>query len=253
MSTMSGPFGEVAFVRQSRALRIRRLLLARASVLVAQTEEGAEELRSLAPAQPVVVVPNPIPVPAELPELPGGRVAVYSGRLAKIKNLTTLLHAWTQVADQLPDARLVLVGDAGAGDRTGDDLRRQISSDARLSASVSITGWVDDVGPYLDRSDVFVLPSAGEGLSNSLLEACARGRVAVVSDIPGNIEVVGADYPLVFNSDDVDALARCLGLALTDPAAREDARRRIADRLARFSHPAVIEKLERQLLRTRGA
>ena len=48
-STSTGPHGEVAFVRASRLRRFRCALLSRASTLIAQTEQGANELLGTRP------------------------------------------------------------------------------------------------------------------------------------------------------------------------------------------------------------
>jgi glycosyltransferase involved in cell wall biosynthesis len=76
---------------------------------------------------------------------------------------------------------------AGGGD---DTAWRRLANQLGCSDSVSFLGHVKDVKSLYLSACIFVLPSRGEGLSNALLEAQSYGIPAVVSDIPGNCEVV---------------------------------------------------------------
>src|SRR5207302_10423800 len=60
-----------------------------------------------------------------------------------------------------------------------------------LEGRVRFTGAVDDVADALRATDVFVLPSVAEGMSNSLLEAMATGLPCLASDIGGNQDLLG--------------------------------------------------------------
>ncbi|MFH1337337.1 MAG: glycosyltransferase family 4 protein, partial [Nanoarchaeota archaeon] len=43
---------------------------------------------------------------------------------------------------------------------------------------------------YLNKADIFVLPSFAEGMSNALLEAIANGLPVIVTDVGGSKELV---------------------------------------------------------------
>ena len=59
------------------------------------------------------------------------------------------------------------------------------------SDTVKYLGVTDNVPLYLGRTNVvMVLPSYSEGLSRSLMEACAMGRPVIASNIPGCKETV---------------------------------------------------------------
>ena len=70
-STSTGHHGEAAFVRSSRVAPLRRALLRRASTLIAQTEQGADELKSLVPDRSVTVLSTPVCLPDVTPPLTG--------------------------------------------------------------------------------------------------------------------------------------------------------------------------------------
>ena len=111
------------------------------------------------------------------------------GRLAEVKNHQLLLAALAEVLRQAPTLReriaLLLVGDG--------PLKLMLQERVRelgLERQVHFFGDSDNVGPLLRRMNVFVLPSLGEGLSNTLLEAMASGIAVIATRVGGNPELV---------------------------------------------------------------
>jgi glycosyltransferase involved in cell wall biosynthesis len=84
---------------------------------------------------------------------------------------------------------------------------------------VRALGFREDTARLLAASDLFVLPSAREGLSLALLEAMGHGLPCVVSDDPGNREAVG-DAGVVHPVGDAPALAEALAALAADPDKR---------------------------------
>jgi glycosyltransferase involved in cell wall biosynthesis len=246
-STSTGSAGEAAFVCSSRLSRIRRAMLGRASVLIAQTDQGAAELRDLMPGARVAVVPTPVRLCPRVPPLPTAQSVVYTGRIVAGKNIDALLSLWPRVRARVHGAQLTLVGDGTPGDRHELTVRGMIATDPRLRESVTLTGWVPDVGPYLERAAIYVFPSSSEGMSNALLEACAFGRVVVASDIPSNRDVLGRDYPLLFDPRDSTQFEETLIAGLTQDALRMTAREQILGRVTRFGVPSVVDQIEELL------
>ncbi len=244
MATTSGSLGEAGFLLEGRLSGVRRPLVRRAAYLAAQTEQVAAELSDVVPKSRIVVVPNPVETVAPVPPLTGAPRAVYTGRLSEEKDLLRLLHAWRLVGEGRHGAMLTLVGDGGRHRSVEQQLRRAVSADAVLHATVTFTGWVPDVAPFLASADVYVLPSLTEGMSNSLLEACAWGRVVVASAIPPNMEVLGQAYPLLFDPGDTQGLADALRLALDDDGLREEARGLVTERVKAHSVDNVVARLE---------
>ena len=242
LSTSTGPLGEVAEASHGWRRHLRGRVLGRATWCVGQTEDAAAELRRLR-ADAVVIVPTPVVSPSRPPALDGGARALYTGRLARGKNLTALVHAWGHVLDVRPEARLTLAGAGIPGDATEAELRHLLAHDSRLATAVDMPGWVTDVGPLLRTRDVFVLLSDAEGMSNALLEATAHGRVCVVSDIPSNRAVLGDGHPLFAPTDDEQAIADVILRAFCDAEARSEALRRARAAAARSDVVAVCGRL----------
>jgi glycosyltransferase involved in cell wall biosynthesis len=212
-----------------------------AALVVGQHEAAADELRTL--ASRVAVLPNPVAA-VGAPALNGNAAVVFTGRLGHDKDLAGLLRAWRDVVALDPSARLELVGDAGRHEPAAEELRAMVASDEQLQRTVTFTGWVSDVGPYLAMADVFVLPTIEEGMSNSLLEACAYGRVIVASRIPANVAVLGDGHPLWFTVGNHAELTEALLRAMRDESARSSARAGALEAASRLTPERVIGAFE---------
>ncbi|MFJ3581391.1 glycosyltransferase [Streptomyces sp. NPDC090127] len=141
-----------------------------------------------------------------------GPIVVCVGRLCRQKGQDVLLAAWPAVLDQVPTARLVLVGEGPDGER----LR------AAAPPSVRFTGNVDDTAPWYRAADLVVLPSRWEGMALAPLEAMASGRPVVVSDVDGARESLppGHEPLCLVPSEDPAALAAAVGHLLGRPEQR---------------------------------
>lgn len=146
-------------------------------------------------------------------------VVLYTGQLRRLKALDRLVEAFACFLDNGGEGRLMLVGGAsGTNDASEDELRSQVRL-AGLDNAVTFTGRVDAVLPYLWASDVFVLPSEREGLSNSLAEAMACGLACVVPARPIGAEVLG-DAGLVPADNLPESLKEALVSLADDPDER---------------------------------
>jgi glycosyltransferase involved in cell wall biosynthesis len=224
-------------------------MVARASLLSPRPNRGgAEAADRIGAACADRCTPNPVDVPAEAPPLDGAPRAAFAGRLSVEKNLFLLLDAWRGVVAEIPQAHLTLFGEGGSFRSIEDELRRRVYSDPVLKQSVSLPGWVDDSASALAGSDVFVLPSSEEGMSNALLEACALGRVIVASDIPSNRSVLGGDYPFLVPPTNPTAFRSALLTAFNGSPLRENARFKVLEQVVPFSTPSIVERLEERLV-----
>ena len=88
------------------------------------------------------------------------------------------------------------------------------------------------------------LPSYGEGLPKTLLEAAAAGRPIVTTDVPGCREVVrDGDNGFLVPARDAQAVAHALEKLLLDPALRARFGRRGRERAeTEFSSSIVADQ-----------
>jgi len=142
------------------------------------------------------------------------------GRLTPVKDHASLLHAAAILRREHPDLgrrlRLLLVGD---GPLRGE-LEAQVAARG-LEEVVWLAGDRQDVPDLLQLMDVFALPSLGEGISNTVLEAMASGLPVVATAVGGNLELVrdGENGALVPSADPA-ALSGAIARVLVDEAGR---------------------------------
>lgn len=138
-------------------------------------------------------------------------IAVFTGRLVQEKRLHNLLSVWAAVRAARPDAELMIIGEG--------DQEAQLR--AMASPGVHLLGAKPDVARYLQASDVFVLPSAAEGLSIAMLEAMSSGLAPVVTRVGGAADVITHDVNgLLIEPDDLPELQQAMTRILVDDALR---------------------------------
>jgi glycosyltransferase EpsF len=112
-------------------------------------------------------------------------LVLHVGRLIEQKNHEGLLTVFQAVVEQIPSAKLLLVGEGPLQSQ----IERSIA-DRQLTSSVRLLGLRDDVTKIMGCCDVFLFPSHYEGLGVVLLEAGATRLPIVASRVPGSIEAV---------------------------------------------------------------
>ena len=132
------------------------------------------------------------------------------GRLAEVKNQPSLLRAVHRTLHQHPelDARLRVII-VGGGPMAAT--MRKLVTDLGLAKHVWLAGDRHDIPKLLQCMDIFVLPSLGEGISNTVLEAMASGLPVIATRVGGNPELIedGWNGRLVPVNDD-EALAEAI-------------------------------------------
>lgn len=109
--------------------------------------------------------------------------------------------------------QIVQVGKA-LGERIAVSARREMHLNSRYR-------WVGEQSPkrameILRNSQLCVNSSRMEGGANSVSEAIAAGVPIIASRVPGNLGLLGENYPGYFPAGDAEALARLLFRAETD-------------------------------------
>lgn len=161
-----------------------------------------------------------LPVPAAFPE---GLIVLTVARLAaseKYKGVDKLIQAIAHLGSDIENLHLVIVGG-------GDDLARHV----RLAADLGVADCVhffdnlarDETAGCYFRSDVFALPSSGEGFGLVFLEAMAFGKPVIGAAAGGIPDIVedGTNGFLV-SAGDVSQLCQALTVLLTNQQLRTE-------------------------------
>jgi glycosyltransferase involved in cell wall biosynthesis len=177
---------------------------------------------------------------AEPTPLPGAPRLAIVGRLIPIKGHDVLLRAVARARERLSGLTLEIAGDGELGGELRATAKRLGLEDA-----VTFLGRVAPVAPVLERAEVVVVPSFGEGFGMVALEAMERGRPVIASDVGGLPEIVDEGRTgMLVPPGDVEALARAIAELADDPAraaAMGEAGRTRA--LAEFSQDRCTERI----------
>lgn len=233
-----------SFVQWRRLRAFERAALRAADATLCVSPQDAESLRALEPrAQPRVIY-NGIDVAdyagfAAPRAEPAPPTVVFTGKMDFRPNVNAALwfatEIWPEVRRAHPGARFLIVGQKPSSRL--DPLR--------ADPSITLTGQVDDVRPYIASADAYVAPLlAGGGTRFKLLEAMAMRRAIVSTamgcegfDVRSGRELVIADRAPDF--------ARAMIDLLRDPARRAElGARGQAFVAATYDWSAIIPKLE---------
>jgi len=111
------------------------------------------------------------------------------GRMAAIKDFPSLVRAFLILLEKEPAnrkrLRLLIVGDGVSRQQCLSMLR-----EAGAEELAWLPGERADIPELMRAMDLFTLPSLGEGISNTILEAMASGLPVIATQVGGNVELV---------------------------------------------------------------
>lgn len=156
-----------------------------------------------------------------------GAVVLFVGRLVEVKNVDTLIRAAALLKNEGRSDTVVI---CGQGSQRGalESLARRLD----VHDAVRFVGERTDVAALVDASDLLVLTSRQEGLSNVILEAMRGMRPVVATRTGGNVEIVEHERTgLLFDVGDHHALAAAIRRLADDPSLRRAFGQRAAERV----------------------
>jgi glycosyltransferase involved in cell wall biosynthesis len=227
-------------------LRTKRRTLARASAVIAVSSAIARDLPARAPelqSTPLHTIPNPIDMTAldaaaatSIAPIDGPYV-LYAGKIATNKGTQYLAEAVAAAGIRWP---IVVVGDGPQRDALEADARAR-------GLDLRVIGWRDreEVWAWMRHATLLAFPSYGpESLSRVLIEAAALGAPIAAMNTGGTTDILQHDVTALV-ADDAAAFSRALARLANDAALRARlGAAASADVHARFSAPAVVERIE---------
>jgi len=223
----SGLTSDLNLMKGTLAGRITLRLLRKADRVVSLCSQSTSELLKcdFSPGM-VIEIPNGVDTNIFSRNIQGKehtqKTITFIGRFDCFKGVEYLLEGFKQVVSRGADVMLKLIGNG--------ILEEQLRNRAvalEIQQRVIFRGWQEDIAEELCGTDIFVLPSLSEGMSNVLLEAMACGLPVVATTVGGNTDLIKDRHNgiLVSPGDPIalseaimellenDALARTLGAA----------------------------------------
>lgn len=169
-------------VQARRIAHFERDICRAAHGILAVSDEDADSLRAFRPDRRIFVIPNGIfadeyaPSSARQLDL-GDHALIFTGKMDYRPNVDAM--QWfasailPRIKVRIPDVRLYIVGQ-----------KPHASLQSLNDPNIAVTGWVEQVQPFLHAGAVYVAPlRMGSGTRLKLLEALASGIAVVATPI----------------------------------------------------------------------
>ena len=175
-----------------------------------------------------------------------GKQLLFVGRYISWKGIKLVLRAFQLLAEEEPDATLVMVG---GGDM--EEYIRRFVADNGLTERVAVHTWMpqEEVQRHYAESRAMIFPSLHDSGGTVVLEALAHATPVVCLDCAGPAVVVGPDLQeLVVPTHGLTPeevarrMAGKLRMLCTDEAACRDLARRSLERARRMTWQCRVEE-----------
>lgn len=239
-------------VRDAARTAVARCFARRARAIIADSEFSKRSIveRLAIPGDKIRVVPIAADPRFRPVEAGGGLWArygiarpfvLYVGNFKPHKNLPRLLRAYARLPPDLRDhAGLVLAG----GERAGTAALAREAEQLGIAERVRFLGVVpdEDLPALYGGASLVVLPSLVEGYGLPALEAMQCGAPVAASNRGAIPEVVG-DAAVLFDPEDVEAIAAAMSRVLRREDVARDLARRGPARAAVFSPERTSDRV----------
>lgn len=167
---------------------------------------------------------------------PGDIVCGIAARLSPVKDLPTLLKAFTNLP---PNIKLLIAGD-------GEDAAslKELSNVLDLEDRVCFAGWVEDTDLFYRCIDINVLTSLSEGFPYAIIEGARHGKATISSRVGGIPRLINDRVNgFLFEPGDVRALANRIRTLADDEELRRDMGGRIFEKASRdYSIESMVSR-----------
>ncbi len=157
-------------------------------------------------------------------------------RLIERKGIRYLIEAMKLLKDR--DFFLTLVGEG-----IQEEELRELAEKLCVDHMICFKGYVehDNIATLYMESDIFVLPSLNEGMSNAVLEAMACGLPVIVTDTGGTSELIDKNGRVIPKKDP-QAIATALEKFIDEPETGKLMGKRSREIVAQMSWESVAKE-----------
>ena len=180
---------------------------------------------------------------------------VTVGRLNAQKRIETLIHVLSKLNENI---ELIIIGEG----EEKDNLQSSII-EHNLQNRIHLLGRKDNPFKYIEKSDLFVLASQGEGFPNVLIEAMITATAVISTDcISGPREILApntninfqlksdieqAENGILYPVDDEDALFKAINTILNDKELENRYKKRGPIKAKEYSLERIITQYKESL------
>jgi GalNAc-alpha-(1->4)-GalNAc-alpha-(1->3)-diNAcBac-PP-undecaprenol alpha-1,4-N-acetyl-D-galactosaminyltransferase len=181
---------------------------------VFQTED-ARNYFQLSVKEKSTIIPNPIL--SNLPywnERSQEKIIITASRLSKQKNLPMLITAFSKFRINFPEYTLKIFGNG--------ELREELLvliDQLGLQGKVLLQGFSNNIHSEMQNSDLFIISSDYEGISNAMLEALAIGVPVISTDSPiggAKMFIRSGENGILIKVGDTDQLVRSMNKVISN-------------------------------------
>ena len=161
---------------------------------------------------------------------------VFVGRIVGDKGINELIEAFKNLKPN--SAKLILVGPY---EENLDPIKTETKSEIDNNPNIVWVGKKDDVRPYYEQANAFVLPSYREGFPNTVLEAGAMDLPCIVTNINGANEIIiPEENGIIVPSKDANALYQAMQRFINEPE--------LVGKMKRNARKMVIDRYEQKFI-----
>lgn len=220
----------------------------RCRIVISPSHSLANYFHTYRLRRPLTVLPNILDTeffsPAKSEQHPfGSKTLIYMGRLSYEKNVKGVVDAAAIVIGQMPETKLLIVGDGNERGVLESYIRQK-----GIEKNTTITGFIhgDALVDALRSGDVFLTASKSENMPLALMEAMAVGLPIVATRSLGLAEMLedGGNAYLT-NPDSPQEMASKTLALLGDDTLRARFAARSRERSMRYSEAEVILEIVR--------
>ena len=177
--------------------------------------------------------------------LPAPVTFLTASRLSPEKKIEVALQALEQLVAEGFDLRYVIAGDGPFADH----LKAQAAALPHMRERTRFAGWTsgEALRELFCKSDIFLLPSASEGIPKVILEAMAAALPVISTRVGGIPDLIGVDRGWLCPPGDISALRSAISECLRDTAMRHDRLRKAHSYIRQHTTESEAERLQNAL------
>lgn len=169
------------------------------------------------------------------------KTLIYVGRIGLEKNLGFMLKAFKKALNDVPEARLMIVGE-------GPELEalKDLSKSLEIEERTIFPGRVEykDIPSFYGIGYAFLMTSTTEVKPLALLEAMAAGLPVIAISASGSSDTITQNYDGILTENNMDSYVSALLSVLKDPAKRDKLGMGARQTSEKYSISAICAKIE---------